>query len=752
MREPYQSLFPDTFSSKTVCSQTTAVKPELKNKPFANLFHPRSKLNELKSPRLPCHSSRFASRRWRPPSSVYSRSGDFVSPLSPEFAKKATIGDHNAVSPLSPDFANVASSNMYRSAAAEVSPPSSPDMAAQVKRTTAPTQGRNVSPMDSPTTSQLDVAAEHGYSDQQQQQPNPQVRKKTSIPMLRRERRKNQEVAANTLRESKSQQRLRIQRETRWDDMTGEPTSQDKGRAGQVRPQEFAQEFSANMALGMSPAALKAMKNAPQTQTFGDRLRRLRPIGGNKKQQQQQQQQRQPSPESATAVVEPIDERPPWRGASGRTPMVKPVRDTKPASPLSIPPQSTRRAAVGPRLPIAGVTTSPLSPVSPPRSETSPRSRTPTARTVLNAPRQLTASPSPSPSATRTPAPAQSSYPSPPNSSADVQSPIHATPDAATAADAATLQPAALAGQQQGAPIAQSDRDKAIRRKPHRANPLGLRAPQPSYTSSIYSEQTVRSPTFDEHEKLHQPRAPPSPVDHKPAAVVNEAAAHATSGYNPAAVSTSVTPRESAETGSAPVQSPHQAEGVMNRKRPAVIKSTSPSINPDQPIVISMSSPYMSSAFAEAPSPPPARAQLPSQRESLARTSPASLFSNSSRPESVWSTSKALPPPPTETCMSNDRVGYLNARLDSLSNRRININKAIRQMTELMPTDHILASQAVLLKREAEKRKVEALKIELAEIQREEYETGLKLHRAYKRMDRNADYEPTTLWVRRVTN
>ncbi|KAK1976081.1 hypothetical protein LZ30DRAFT_604192, partial [Colletotrichum cereale] len=752
-----------------------------------------SKLNELKSPRLLFSSSnRFTSRQWRPASSIYSRSDDVVSPLSPDFAKGAAPNSNGFVSPLSPDFANVAASKNYRSAAAEVSPPSSPEMEGYMKTATTPTQGRNVSPMDSPNMSQLDTAAEHGRSGQQQQQQqkqqdqyqhlNPESQQKTNIPMMRRERRKNQEVSSHTLRETKSQQRLRIQRETRWDDMTGEPTSQDKGRAGQVRPQEYAQEFGANMPFGMSPAAMKAMQNAPQThQTFGDRLRRLRPSGGTQKKQQQQQQQqqeqrqrqRQPSPESATAVIEPIDERPPWRGASGRTPIVHPVRDTKPASPLSIPPQGARRAAVGPRLPIAGVT-SPLSPVSPSRSETSPRSRTPTTRTVLNAPRQLTASASPS--ATRSPPPAQSSYPSPPNSSADVQSPVHETPDAATdAADAATLQPAPLPGQQQqqqqqqqtvvpNVPDAHSGHDKAIRRKPHRTNPLGLRAAQPSYTSSIYSEQTIRSPTFQEHEKPHHhpPPAPPSPVpvDHKPTAVASEPAGQRPLDSNPAAYtagSTPVTPRESAGTASAPVQSslpspPHQADGVMSRKRPPVIKSTSPSINPDQPFLISMSSPYMSSAFAEAPTPPPARAQLPSQRDSLPRTSPVSLFSNSSRPESVWSTSKALPPPPTEMSMSNDRVGYLKARLESLSNRRININKAIRQMTELMPTDHILASQAVLLKREAEKRKVEALKTELSEIQREEYETGLKLHRAYKRMDRNAEYEPTTLWVRRVTN
>ncbi|GKT83795.1 hypothetical protein Ct61P_01645 [Colletotrichum tofieldiae] len=184
----------------------------------------------------------------------------------------------------------------------------------------------------------------------------------------------------------------------------------------------------------------------------------------------------------------------------------------------------------------------------------------------------------------------------------------------------------------------------------------------------------------------------------------------------------------------------------MNRKRPPVLKSTSPSINPEEPFVISMSSPYMSGAFTEDTSPPAARTQLPSQKQPLPRTSSASLFSNSSRLDS-----QSLAAAPTELSMVNDRVGYLNARLESLGNRRININQAIKQMTELMPTDSILASEAVLRKREAEKRKVESLKIELSEVQREEYEIGLKLHRAYKRMDRNAEYEPTSLWVRRVT-
>ncbi|KAF4815759.1 hypothetical protein CGCSCA5_v007066 [Colletotrichum siamense] len=669
---------------------------------------------------------------WRPASSIYSLNRD------------------SYASPVTPNFANVAARNTYSSAVADISPPSSPDLDARGDGTS--TQDRSVSPIeDSPNMSQLALEDHHTG-----QQPTPP---KSNIPMMRRERRKNQDAAAHTLRETKSQQRLRIQRETKWDDMTGEPTYLDTGRAGQVRPQEYAQGLTHPTPFGKSPAAMRAMQNAPQAQqTFTDRLRRLRPVGaGNPKdhpkdQQQQQQPDERPSA-TATAPVS-IDERPPWRGAhqSGRTAIVNPVRDTEPKEPLSIPRRSSRRIAVGPRLPIAGVS-SPLSPVSPSGSETSPRSRTPTVRTVLNAPRQLTAGTNaPSPSATRTPPPAQSSYPSPPNSaSAGVQSPVLATPEATSSPPVTTRQPAPLPGLP-AAPNAHLGQDKAIRRKPPPANSQALHAPQPSYSSSVYSEATT-VPPVSTHERS-PPRAPRSPGE---ALKANEPWDQPPSRFSVTTYATSAadqTPRQSTDTAPPPVPalpSPQQQNGVMNRKRPAVLGSTSNAINADKPFVISMSSPYMSSAFPDNDLPAPARSELPSQKQPIPRASNASMYSTSSRPDSVWSTSKALPPPPTETSMVNDRVGYLNARLESLGNRRININQAIKQMTELMPTDSILASEAVLRKREAEKRKVEALKVELAEVQREEYEIGLKLHRAYKRMDRNAEYEPTTLWVRRVT-
>jgi hypothetical protein len=50
------------------------------------------------------------------------------------------------------------------------------------------------------------------------------------------------------------------------------------------------------------------------------------------------------------------------------------------------------------------------------------------------------------------------------------------------------------------------------------------------------------------------------------------------------------------------------------------------------------------------------------------------------------------------------------------------------------------------------KKRVDDHKMELAEIQKEEHEVGLRLHRAWRRRDKQNELgEPTGLWVRRVT-
>lgn len=72
-------------------------------------------------------------------------------------------------------------------------------------------------------------------------------------------------------------------------------------------------------------------------------------------------------------------------------------------------------------------------------------------------------------------------------------------------------------------------------------------------------------------------------------------------------------------------------------------------------------------------------------------------------------------------------------------------------MTALMPADVGIRNSVVVRRRDDEKKKVEALKENLADVQAQEHTLGLKLHRALKRRDQSAVYEPTGLWVRRVT-
>ncbi|TQS38194.1 hypothetical protein Golomagni_01306 [Golovinomyces magnicellulatus] len=112
--------------------------------------------------------------------------------------------------------------------------------------------------------------------------------------------------------------------------------------------------------------------------------------------------------------------------------------------------------------------------------------------------------------------------------------------------------------------------------------------------------------------------------------------------------------------------------------------------------------------------------------------------------------SKNLPQTPAKNS-SHDLVTALQDHLDSLANRRRKIARSIRQMTELMPRENLLITEEVRLRREREKRQVAMLIEEEAEIKREEHEVGLRLHRAWKRTESGAVYEPTSLWVRRVT-
>ena len=166
---------------------------------------------------------------------------------------------------------------------------------------------------------------------------------------------------------------------------------------------------------------------------------------------------------------------------------------------------------------------------------------------------------------------------------------------------------------------------------------------------------------------------------------------------------------------------------------------------PDTPVIGSespaMPTPPSSILNRKRPVPP---AGLPNSR--VAARKPTST--ESSPPTQAQETRrKALPKSPPEKAAVS-RVEGLSAKLDNLRRRRGNLQTVIYELTHVVQPSSIaydMASRAEI------KRTVEGLNKELADVIKDEHETGLKLHRAMKREDEFGLYEPTSIWVRRVT-
>ena len=125
----------------------------------------------------------------------------------------------------------------------------------------------------------------------------------------------------------------------------------------------------------------------------------------------------------------------------------------------------------------------------------------------------------------------------------------------------------------------------------------------------------------------------------------------------------------------------------------------------------------------------------------------ASQAGSISQAEMARRQSKSLPKSPDEAAATT-LVASLEAKLDALRRRRQNLKTLLHELTNVVQPSSIaydMASRAEI------KKTVENINNELATVQKDEHETGLKLHRAWKRQDQEMVYEPTHLWVRRVT-
>ena len=484
----------------------------------------------------------------------------------------------------------------------------------------------------------------------------------SNIPVLRREKRRNQvaAAAANLVTRNEvddgPQGRGRQAVDPRWDPYSGEITTSEKGKPQSVKPGQFTALRPVHKETGIPLGNDTNVSSGPKAHTsFGDRVRRLK---------------------SNTAA--PV-EKPEWQGATrtGRAAIVSPVADQFNIPPLNIPRKSSKRAGSGLASPQSGSST-PVSVIRSGDGETSPASPNttehvdPTIRTVLtNSGR---------------------------NSPRVTNSPVTITPD----------------------PVAvnQSQATKTLARKQVPGPTEVTRQHTKQESTDSYEQQFRDNYKYNEvsiasnnsSEPYQQPPSRFSVTTYAPSEA-HDSPRPSTDTFDRPPMPT---PPQNYSSFSSTAQ---QASSILDRKRPKVVESQKQNVSrkaipPSSPVFISMSPP-----------------------------------NTNKRSSNI---AKTLPMTPDEA-QSHDLVTSLQAQLDDLAHRRGNITKSIRQMTELMPTDSLVVTDEVRRKREMEKMKIERLKTEEADVRREEHDIGLRLHRAWKRRDKEAVYEPTGLWVRRVT-
>jgi hypothetical protein len=506
----------------------------------------------------------------------------------------------------------------------------------------------DISPVDEmPDVSQLQL-------NQQAPRSGSRAAAATSIP-VRRENKRNQvaALAAGFIPRKSSDYGDGVKNkklgDTRWDSLTGEPTTNARGKPPQVKPGEFVPPGNSMYDTAVdSGLGLRTTGTVPprSQNSFGERMKKLRDntlmSGG----------------------------RPEWKGSSGRAQIVPPVTDQPNLPPLSIPRKSSKRAT-SPRNITSGEST-PLSTILSDQGESESGLITPTLQTVAGrrSPPRFIESP--------TSVAANSNFAMPGAFSAQPEPVHHLRKHSVTASFSQYSEDDGPVTPTQNN---QNDDSVSIIERHFREALKGVNFPaesrdQPISRWSVTTRQTASTSSSPRESMENPPPVPPLPAERTP---------------------------------------------VVNRRRPKVSnsfdssKATIRKAVPSSPVFISMSTTN--------PNPAPHVRQPSSQ-------------------------SKMLPKSPPEA-QSVDLVSSLQAQLDNLAHRRKNLQRSIHQMTELMPD--VLMSGMEARRQAEEKKKVEGLREELADVVRAEHDVGLRLHRALKRRDRNDIYEPTGLWVRRVT-
>ncbi|KAG6005403.1 hypothetical protein E4U21_000183 [Claviceps maximensis] len=600
-----------------------------------------------------------------------------------------------------PEYTLAASNKLGGLAALQISPPSSPDINGAAQRLDA----GEVSPIDDDFDHvQRPALASRSHLDLRNIPPQ---QRKLSTPNPTRDRIRHQDAVPTSRRHA-----VLPPAEIAWSQQTQTRQAVDYPENDPLSRDAFGGQQLYGFQTTISSAANDRSKSS-SSPSFSQRMRL---IGKTK--------------------PAAIDRRPPWDGASGRSVMVQTMWDDLTVAPLKIPSRVNQRLAGHSEK--SGVSPPGASPGAEPSNISTGGSA---MRRLLqggskNKTRESRAQAVAQPSAVRQRPLPESAYPSPPNMEGGILAQEAGPSYGAPFHD---LQTQALGSHP---PDLFRPSLNVIKRKPHPASSNASPAPNNTYSEIAISGGTAESPEAAGGGGLFVPTAQCLP-DYR--------SEYASSG--PLASRFSITtyatsdpgsPRLSSEEIVPPLPVLPPVLSVMDRSRP-VTGGRGRSSSSQHPIYVGLSSPFMSTVEQqEQHATGDGRNQKP-QNRSVSDT----RFADHDRQSSSLSISKPLPLAPNQG-KSGDLVSQLDAQISALFHRRVNIEKSIKQMTELMPRDNLLASEHVLRKREEEKQKVDKLRQELGEIQSEEHELGLKLYRARKRQEREADYESTPLWVSRV--
>lgn len=127
---------------------------------------------------------------------------------------------------------------------------------------------------------------------------------------------------------------------------------------------------------------------------------------------------------------------------------------------------------------------------------------------------------------------------------------------------------------------------------------------------------------------------------------------------------------------------------------------------------------------------------MPSSRKPVRKPTPAETPQDTEQPPAE------IPKDPLA------RVQMMETKRDELQRRRIGLETVIKELTRVIQPTSI----ADIAAKKEVKRTVASMENEIAEIKREEHDLGMKISRAWRRLDENSNGDGSNLWIKRVTS